>query len=75
MLKNTVSKNVLTLINNQFNSITFICRVRGISGLRVVDLSIAPEIPGGNTCAPTVMIAEKAADIIRAQITVKHVEL
>jgi choline dehydrogenase len=41
-------------------------RVRGIDGLRVVDASVMPLIPGGNTHAPTVMIAEKASDLIRA---------
>jgi len=39
-------------------------RVHGIDGLRVVDASIMPLIPGGNTHAPTVMIAERAADLI-----------
>ena len=43
-------------------------RVHGIDGLRVADASIFPLIPGGNTHAPTVMVAERAADLIRGRL-------
>jgi choline dehydrogenase len=42
-------------------------RVHGIEGLRIVDSSIFPTIPNGNLNGPTIMLAERAADIIKGE--------
>ena len=43
-------------------------RVKGVQGLRVVDASIMPTIPWSNTNIPTIMVAEKASDLIKSTI-------
>jgi choline dehydrogenase len=42
-------------------------RVGGVEGLRVADASVMPVVPGGNTNAPTIMVAERAADLVRGR--------
>ncbi|HXM86005.1 MAG TPA: GMC oxidoreductase, partial [Solirubrobacteraceae bacterium] len=42
-------------------------RVHGLDGLRVIDASVMPLIPGGNTNAPTIMVAERGADLVRGR--------
>jgi choline dehydrogenase len=45
-------------------------RVRGVEGLRVVDASVMPVVPRGNTNAPAIMVGEKAADLLRGRSTI-----
>ncbi|WP_371373417.1 choline dehydrogenase [Thalassotalea aquiviva] len=61
-----MGKDELAVVNSQ-------TQVHGIEGLRVVDSSIFPTIPNGNLNAPTIMVAEKAADMILGK-TVKAIE-
>ncbi|WP_268884095.1 GMC oxidoreductase [Jannaschia marina] len=43
-------------------------RVRGIEGLRVCDMSAAPEIPAGNTNAPAMMLGDRCADLVLGRL-------
>ena len=50
--------------NDENSVVSYNLKVKGINNLRVVDASVMPTITSGNTNAPTMMIAEKASDLI-----------
>ena len=43
-------------------------RVHGIHGLRIADASVFPSIPSANTCTPTMMVAERAANLVKTAV-------
>ena len=50
-------------------------RVQGVAGLRVIDASVMPTLIGGNTNAPTIMIAERASDLLRGKATLAPMDV
>lgn len=55
-----VDSDEMAVVDNQL-------RVRGVDGLRVIDASVIPDMPGGNINAPIIMIAERASDLVRGR--------
>ena len=55
-----VDSDDMAVVDNQL-------RVRGVDGLRVIDASVLPDMPGGNINAPVIMVAERASDLIRGR--------
>ena len=53
------------MVGPKYTYVCNYCRVKGISGLRVADASVMPRLISGNTMLPVIMIAEKAADLIK----------
>ncbi|MGY0399865.1 MAG: choline dehydrogenase [Ostreibacterium sp.] len=60
--------------NDEMAVVDSACRVRGVNGLRVVDSAIFPTITNGNLNAPTIMVAEKAADLILGKAPLESIE-
>ena len=65
------SQDAISGITSLFDGISSVVdeklKVKGVNNLRVIDASIMPNITSGNTNAPTIMIAEKGADMILQQ--------
>ena len=59
--------NAIDRLDYRDNTIIMFNTDHGMEGLRVVDSSVFPTIPNGNLNAPTIMVAERAADLIRGQ--------
>ena len=66
LARSLMSKPDLLLLDEPFSNVDESLKVKGIENLRVIDASVMPEIPSANLNAPTLMIAEKAAEMILA---------